>query len=597
MDYFFGFLKLTISNKYKPVESNKHMNNQAIAAIFYEMADILEIMDVRWKPIAFRNAARAIEALSEDVADIYKDKGIIGIREISSVGQSIALKIIEYVKTGKIKEYQALKKKVPSGLMKMMHIPTLGPKRVKVLFKELGVKTIPQLEKAAKQGKIRKLEGFGEKSEQEILAGIGLFKQSGARMLVGYALPIAEELVERIRALKEVKRAEIAGSIRRMKEDIGDIDILVTSDKAEGIMNFFTTMPDVKKILVKGPTKSSVILLNGMQCDLRVIDDDRFGAAMQYFTGNVVHNVETRKIAIKKGYKLSEYGLFSRKTNRVVAARSEEEVYKKIGMQYIPPEIRTNTGEIEAAIKNKIPKLVELRDIKGDFQMHTKWTDGSNTILEMVKEAKSLGYEYIAITDHSKRTTVANGMKEDRLGGYIKAIRSADKKVRGIKVLASSEVDILADGDLDYPDKILKKFDVVLAAIHSGFKQPKSRMMRRIEKGLSNKYVNMFAHPTGRILHRREPYAVDIEHLCQIAKDTKTALEVNASISRLDLKGAHVRKALESGVKLSMGTDAHSTEQLHLMRFGVGQARAGWATKKDIINTKTWNQLKKYWNL
>lgn len=573
------------------------MNNQVIAGIFYEMADILEILDVPWKPNAFRTAARSVESLAEDVADIYSKEGIVGIRKISGIGQSIALKVIEFIKTGRIREYESLKKKVPKGLLELMHIQTLGPKKVKVLYKELKIKNIGELKKAAKAGKIQKLSGFGVKSEKEILEGIDMFQGAGKRTLIGYALPVAEEIVDSIRKLKGVKRAKIAGSIRRRKESIGDIDILVTSNTPKEVMEFFTKMPGVKKILVMGPTKSSVILENGIQCDLRVVEDNIFGAALQYFTGDKIHNVETRKIAIKRGYKLSEYGLFNRRTGKLVAAKTEEDVYKKLGMQFVPPELRTNSGEIEAALKNGLPTLLKLEDVKGDFQMHTKWSDGGDTVEAMAKACRYLGYKYIAITDHSKYSRIANGMDEKRLQRYIKEVKAVDQKLRGIKVFAGAEVDILSDGSLDYADKELKKLDIVLASIHSGFKQSRAAVMKKIEKGLNNKHVKIFAHPTGRRIGSRKPYDVDIELLCQIAKDTKTALEVNGSIYRLDLKGEHVRKALEGGLKLTLGTDAHTIEQLDQMKFGVAQARAGWATKKDIINTVTLAQLKKYWKL
>ncbi len=573
------------------------MNNQVIAAIFYEMADILEILDVQWKPRALQTAARAIEALPEDVGDIYRDQGIVGIRKISGVGQSTALKIIEFLETGKIKDYEVLKKKIPSGLMDMIRIQSLGPKKVKVLYNKLKIKNIRSLERAAKAGKVQKLPGFGPKSEQEILSGIGMFHLAGKRTLVGHVRPVAEEIAERLKKVPGVKRVEIAGSIRRWKETIGDIDILATSNNAEKVVAAFTSMPEVRKVLVKGPTKSAIVLKNGIQCDLRVLEDKSFGAALQYFTGDKIHNVETRKIAIKKGYKLSEYGLVNRKTNRLVAARTEEDIYKRLGMPYIPPEIRTNSGEIEAALKGKLPKLVNLKDIKGDFQMHTKWSDGRNTIEGMALAAKKLRYKYISITDHSKSTRIANGMDEKRILKQIKEISKVNKKVSGIKIFKSAEVDILANGSLDYHDELLKKLDIVLVSIHSGFKQSQSKIMKRIESALENKHVKILGHPTGRIIHERKPYAVDIDYLCQLAKDTKTALEINSSMHRLDLKDVHIKKAVERGVKLTLGTDAHTAEQLNQMRFGVSQARRGWAEKKDIINTMTLTQLRKYWNI
>lgn len=568
------------------------MKNIEIAELFYEMADLHEILGIEWKPRAYRNAARGLEA-ADDVEKIYEKKGKKGLKEIPGVGESLAEKIIEYLKTGRIREYEELQKKFPQGVLEMMEIMGMGPKKAMRLYKKLKIKTIRELEKAAKAGKIRKLEGFGKKSEEDILKGIQTYKKGQERMLLGKALPVAQEIINRLKKLKEVKQIEPAGSLRRMKETIGDIDILVTSTSPKKVMDAFTTMPNVERVYAKGPTKSSVLLKEGINADCRVLEPKSFGAALQYFTGNKDHNIALRKIAIKKGYKLNEYGLF--KGKKQVAGRTEEEIYKKLGMKWMPPEIRGDQGEIEAAKKNNLPKLIPYDSIKGDLHAHTKWSDGTNTVEEMIKAAIKIGHEYFAITDHSKSEHIARGMKEKELVKYVKEVNKLKKKYsKKIKVLVGSEVSIMADGSLDYADKYLKQLDWVIASVHSRFKQKKSEMTERIIKAIKNPFVNALGHPTGRLIHARDPYDVDWGKVFEAAKKHKVALEINSYPERLDLRDANVRAAVQAGVKLVINTDAHNENHLKYLRYGIAQARRGWATSKDVINSWSWKKFQKF---
>jgi DNA polymerase (family 10) len=577
------------------------MMNFELAKLFYDLADILEAQGVQWKPAAYRKAARTIESLQEPIEDIYGEKGLKALEEMPGIGESIAEKIVEFIKTGKISAYEKEMKKLPSGFTEMMEIQSLGPKKAKILYQKLKIRSIKDLEKAIKEHKIAKLKGFGPKSEENILAGLEMRKKRKERMLLGEAVPTAEYIVNQLKKLNEIQHISPAGSLRRMKETIGDIDILVVPKDEKPatikkIMNYFTTLPEVSRVLAKGETKSSVVLKNGIQADVRVLPDKIYGAALQYFTGNIDHNVKLRGIAIKKGFKLSEYGLFDRKTNRLVAGKTEEEIYKKLGLSYMEPELRENTGEIEAAQRGKLPKLVELKDIKGDLHIHTNWSDGSDTIEDMISAARDLNYKYVAFTDHSKSDTIAHGMDAKRLEKYIAAVRSSAKKFKDIKVLVGAEVYIHADGSLDYSDNILKKLDIVIASIHRNFKMPKEQMTSRILKALSNKYVSIFAHPTTRQIYRREPINFDKKKVFEFCAKNKIALEINAGPVRLDLGDSDIKGAISFGCKLIINTDAHNTNQLNYMRFGVAMARRGWAEAKDIVNTYQLEALPKIFN-
>ena len=554
------------------------MKNAELAKSFYEIADILEMEGVDWKPNAFRRAARGLES-AESVETLYQ-KGREGLKKIDGVGEGISKYIEEYLTKGKVVEFEKIKASVPQGLLEMIRIPGLGPKKVMRLYKEQKIASVRALESAINGGKIELLEGFGKKSAQDILRGIELVKKGTGRKLLGEALPIARELCRQIEIIPGVKKVQVAGSLRRMKETIGDIDILVMSNEPKKVMNAFVKFPQVKTVLAKGDTKTSVLLSDGVQSDVRVLKEKEFGAGLQYFTGNKDHNVELRRLAITKGYKLSEYGLF--KGEKFVAGRTEEEIYEKLGVKCMLPEMREAQGEIVNS--HNLPKVINYDEIKGDLHMHTEWSDGQTTIEDMALAAQKIGCQYIAIADHSKAERIANGMDEKRLAEYIKAVRKAQEKVK-IKLFAGAEVSILKDGTLDYVDKDLKKLDIVIASVHSRFKQSKEEMTKRVLKALDNPYVRVIGHPTGRLINAREPFEIDLDAVMDKAKKNNVALEINANPQRLDLKDSHIRKAIEKGCLLAINTDAHAPKQLEYMEFGIAQARRGWATPKNIVNS------------
>lgn len=568
------------------------MKNFEIAKILYNIALYLEMEGEQFKPRAYEKAARSVEALTEDVSEIYKRGGIKSLMEIPGVGESIAEKIEEMLLTGKLKYYEQLKKKIPVDIEGLSAIEGVGPKTIKILYQKLKIKTVEELEKAAKERKIRKLKGFGDKSEEDILRGIEFFKKSKGRFILGYVLPVLRDIEERLRKLPEVKKVNIAGSTRRMKETIGDADFLVVSNKSQKVMDFFTSMPEVAHVYSKGPTKSMIKLKNGLDADIRVIPEKSYGAALQYFTGNKDHNIALRKIAIDKGWKLSEYGIFD-KHDKYLFGKNEEEVYEKLGMKWIPPELRENTGEIEVAMKNKLPKLIEYGSLKGDLQIQTKWTDGANSIKEMAEEAKKLGLEYIAITDHTKGLAFTGGLDEKKLELQKKEIEKVNKDLSDITVLTGAEVNILKDGKLDISDKALSELDLVGVAVHSNFNLSKAEQTNRIIKAMENENVDILFHPTGRVIQQREPYEVDVEKIIQTAKDTETILEIDAFPDRLDLKDEHIKLAVQHGVKLVIDSDAHNKNQIHYIEFGIAQARRGWAEAKDVVNTRKLNDFLK----
>lgn len=569
------------------------MKNREIAEELNRIADILEFKKVQWKPRAYRAAARQIENLGDDIAEIYEEKGRKGLEELSGIGKSIAEHIADYLEKGKVKKWEKLKKEVPEGTHEMIQISGLGANKIKDLVDNLGIKNISDLKKAIKQKKLRKLEGFGKKTEENILDSIKQYEKSHERMLLKKAMPIAEEIIDYLKKNAELKKINYAGSLRRMKETIGDIDILVETNEPEKLMDVFVNMPSVKRVVAKGKTKSTVILKEGVHVDVRVIAAQSYGAAMQYFTGSKDHNIALRNIAVKRGYKLSEYGLFKKKSGKKVAGSKEEEIYKKLGVDFIPPEMRENRGEIELAKEKKIPRLIELKDVKGDLQMHTKYSDGKNTVKEMIEKAEKKGYKYIAITDHSKSQRIAQGMSVKEIKKQWEEVDKAAKNQKA-KVLKGVEVDILPDGSLDYSDKILKQLDIVLVSIHSRFKSSQKQMTERIVKALKNKHVNIFSHPTGRMIGRRQGYNADFEKVFEVAADNKVALEINSDPERLDLNDAMILEARKHKVKFSFGTDAHAKASLDFIKFGVGTARRGWLEKKDVINTYTYKELKKF---
>ncbi len=568
------------------------MKNPEIAKILYEIADLLELKAEQFKPQAYRKAARNAEEFPEDIGQLYAREGKEGLKRIPGVGEGIADRISEFIATGKLKYYEDLKKKFPQHISALAEVPGIGPKKIRILHEKLRIKTVDDLEAAAKSNKIAKLKGFGEKTEQEILKGIELVKAGKKRMLLGHALPIAKEMVSRLKSLPSVKKAVACGSLRRMQETVGDLDIVVVSISPKKIMDYFTSMNDVSKILAKGETKSSVLLKSGIQVDLRVIQEKSFGAAMQYFTGDVQHNVKLREMATRKGCKLNEYGIF--KGPKYVAGKSEEEVYRFLGMDYIEPELRADKGEIDAAIQHRLPKLIGYSEVKGNFHSHTTKSDGANSLQQMVEYAKSLGMEYIAITDHSVSERIAGGLKEEEMEKWLKEIREFARKEKKIRVLAGSEVSIRANGEMDYPDELLKKMDVVVASVHSGFKSPSDKMTSRITTALANKHVDILGHPTGRLIHRREPYGADMKKVLEAAVDNKVMLEINAQPERMDLKDTLAKEAKEIGAKFVINTDAHSTYELNNAELGIAIARRAWLSSKDIVNTLPFRELPRY---
>jgi DNA polymerase (family 10) len=576
------------------------IDNFEIAKILNEIGEYLEMDEVAFKPQAYQKAASAIEVLDEPLKEIYQKGGLKALEEIPGVGASIAEKIEELLKTGRSKYYEQLRKKAPVNLSELTSVEGVGPKIIKKFYQKLKVRNLADLEKAARVGKIRKLEGFGAKSEENILKSIEFLRQGGQRFVLGFVYPQIENIVSRLKKIKEVEKIEAAGSIRRMKETVGDLDILIVSEKPGPVMDFFVTMPEVQQVLAHGQTKSSVRLKNGMDADLRVVPPESFGAALCYFTGSKEHNIALREIAIKKG-KLNEYGLFKIQNQKskiqkevMIAGETEEEIYRVLGLDYIEPEMRENWGEIELARKHQLPKLIGYDDLKGDLQIQTDWTDGANSIEEYALAAKKMNLEYIAITDHTRTLAMTGGSDEKKLLRQMAEIDKLNKKFGGKpKILKSAEVNILKDGSLDIKDEVLAKLDIVAGAVHSHFNMSRQEMTRRICRAMKNPYVDIIFHPTGRIILRRPPYEVDIDEVIKTAKKTKTYLEIDAYPDRLDLKDEHVKKAIEAGVKLAIDSDAHSVNHLQYLKFGIAQARRGWATKNDIINSRSWSEMLK----
>jgi DNA polymerase (family 10) len=563
------------------------VKNLELAALFNEIADLLELKDESpFRVNAYRRAARALEGLTEDVEEVAA-RG--ALEEIPGVGKSIAEKITEYLRTGKITYHQELLRELPAGLPELMRIPGLGPKTAMAIYQHLGITTVEDLERAARTSRLSSVPRMGAKTIENILRGIEQLRRAGTRLPLGTVLPYAEEIVACLRGLRSVHQISVAGSLRRMKDTIGDIDVLATSSDPEQAMHTFVRMPEVSQVLSHGTTRSSVILRAGIQADLRVVEPAAFGAALQYFTGSKEHNIKLRERAIRMGLKINEYGVF--RGERRIAGSTEEEVYAAVKLPWIPPELREDQGELEAAEAGRLPRLVELRDIRGDLHMHTKWSDGAATAEEMARAAQGLGYEYICITDHSRSLKFAGGVGVDDLRQHIRDVRRLSERLGGITVLIGSEVDILADGSLDYPDEVLAELDVVIASVHTRFRMDVRSMTERIIRAMRNPYVTIIGHPTGRLVQQRDPYSVDVEQLVEAARKTGTILEVNAAPERLDLKDVHVRLAKESGVLLAINTDAHSTSQLRYMVLGVGTARRGWAEAKDVVNTLPLHQL------
>lgn len=562
------------------------MKNKEIAKIFTEISEYLEMDGVQFKPYAYQKAALTLETLKNDVEDLYKTGGLKALKGIPGVGESIAHKIEEYLTTGRIEYYEEFKQKMPINLDDIVGVEGVGPKKARVLFEQLGVKTLEELEAAAKNHKIAPLFGFGAKTEKNILQAIEFLKGSKGRFLLGEILPIANQVLEQLQRLPEVERANVAGSVRRMKETIGDVDFLVISTDPARVMDFFVSLPGVVKVWGQGATKSSVRLKEGFDMDIRVIPPESYGAALQYFTGSKDHNIALRKIAIDQGYKLSEYGLFQ--GARMIAAQTEEEVYGKLGMPWIPPELREDRGEIDAALAGKLPEIIGYGDIKGDLHVHCNWDGGADSIDEIVAAALAMGYDYVGIADHTQFLKIERGLDEAKLRARNQEIDAINarlaKEGKNFRVLKGCEANILADGAIDITDEALAELDFVIAGVHSHFRQPREEMTRRILTAMRNPHVDIIAHPTGRILKRREEYEVAVDDLLRAAQETGTILEINSYPERLDLGDVNIFAAKQAGIKMVINTDTHNVDQLHLMSFGISQARRGWAEKQDIIN-------------
>jgi DNA polymerase (family 10) len=569
------------------------MINQELAKILYEIGSYLQANDIAFKPYAYKKASYVLEQLEEDVEGIYKRGGVKELEKISGVGKNIAEKIEEYLRTGKIKYYQDIKKKFPLNLGEILKVEGLGVKKAKVLFEKLKIKNLKDLEQKAKAGKIRSLEGFGIKTEENILKGIAFLKKSKGRFLLAEILPKVKEVVGNFKQLKEVQKIAIAGSVRRRKETIGDIDILVVSKNPKKIMDFFVSQPGIVKIWGNGLKKSSVKMKAGFDIDIRVVPEKSYGAALQYFSGSKEHNIALRKIALEKGLKLNEYGVF--RNNKYIAGKTEESVYKMLGLQWIYPEIREDRGEIQAGLKGDLPKLVELRDIKGDLHCHSSWNGGQHSIKAMADMAIFLGYAYLGISDHTKFLRIENGLDEKQLTEQRKEIDKLNSKFNSqnskFKILQGCEANILNNGSVDIKDSALEKLDYVIAGVHSSLKMPKEEMTNRIIIAMKNPHIDIIAHPTGRLLGKRAAYNLDIEKILRVAKETNTILEINSFPQRLDLNDINIKRAIEIGVKLIINSDAHQTNQMKSMEFGVYQARRGWAEKKNILNTFSLSKL------
>ncbi|MCJ7515424.1 MAG: DNA polymerase/3'-5' exonuclease PolX [Dehalococcoidia bacterium] len=560
------------------------MKNTAIAKVFQDMADLLELKgENKFKIRAYQRAARAIEYLPKEI-EIMLQEGE-DLQTIPGVGEAIAKKTIELVNTGKLGVYEELKSQFPEGITRLLEIPGIGPKTANKLSTELGIQSVDELEKAIKDGRVAKLFRLGDKTAENILQQIQAVRRKDQRIPVGAALPVVDEVLDALGKLPGVKNLTAAGSLRRFKETVGDIDLMGTADNPEEVINAFVNLPQIREVVAKGPTKATVILPGGLQADLRMVEHDSFGSLLQYFTGSKQHNITLRTREQKRGLKLSEYGITDVKTDKLEKFATEEAFYRRLGLQYIPPEIREDQGEIELAEKGQVPKLIELSDIKGDIHVHTDWSDGHDSIEDMAKAAKALGYHYLVITDHSAGRGIAHGLSEERLRQQIEEIKRLNGQLKGIRIFTGTEVDIRADGSIDLPDKLLVDLDVVVAAIHSAMNQSQEQITKRILGAIENPHVDAIAHPTCRLLGEREPVAVDLEAVFRAAIKYNKALEINAMPSRLDLKDIHIYRARELGVKLIMGTDSHSTEHLRLMRFGIGIARRGWCQPKDILNT------------
>lgn len=566
------------------------VHNAEVAATFEEMADLLEIEGANpFRVRAYRFAAKTLRELSVEVADLVTQGG--DLTSLPGIGQDLAGKITEILATGTLAALETQRKKVPATLMELLRIPGLGPKRVKTLSSQLDIRGRSDLQKAAEEQRLRTLPGFGEKIEQQILTALAAHAGKKRQVALAVAVPSAETLVAYLRQYPGVNHVMVAGSYRRGKDTVGDLDILATSRAGRAVVDWFVTCPHVRKILAKGETKASVRLENGLQVDLRVVPHESYGAALLYFTGSKSHNVALRQLAQQRGLKLNEYGVF--RGEKLLAGETEESVYALLGLPWIPPELRENRGEVELARSGRMPQLVGLGDLAGDLHVHTKATDGRQTVQEMAEAARLRGWRYVAITDHSRRLTMAKGLDSARLLQQMDEIDRLNATLSGITILKGIEVDILENGNLDLPDTVLGQLDLVVGAVHSRFKLSPRMQTERIMKAMDHPHFSILAHPSGRLIGQRQPYEVDMTRIIRKARERRCFLEINAHPDRLDLTDVHCRMAKEEGVLLAVNTDAHSMRDLEYARFGVGQARRGWLEKGDVLNTRSYEELRK----
>ena len=565
------------------------VKNPEIAAILYEMAELLELhAENRFKIIAFSRAARAIESLREDIVQVCREKRL---QSIPGVGKAIAQKVEEYLRTGRIQSHQELLAQTPSGQAELLKISGLGPKTIFMLHEKLNISNLDDLEKAATEHRIRRLPRMGETREKNIQRSIERYKKRSQRILYSTAEPIVNEILAYLGGIAGLEHITAAGSYRRGKETVGDIDILATATRPEEVVARFVCMPMVEEVLAKGPTKASVIVQETIQVDLRIVEHRSYGTVLQYFTGSKDHNVRMRQLALGRGYSLSEYSLTRLADSQDLFYEQEEGVYVALGLQYIPPEMREDNGEIEAALQGRLPSIVDLKDLRGDLHVHSSWSDGRASIQEMAEAALVLGYEYIAICDHSPSIGIAGGLVPEKLEQKIEAVAAANEALEGITVLMGTEVDIKADGGLDYPDELLARCDVVVASVHMGQQQAERAITGRLISAIENKNVDIIGHPTGRIINQREPYGLDLQAVLEAAARNGTALEINAYPGRLDLNDINARAAKDMGVRMSINTDAHDQTMLSNMKYGVNVARRAWLEKKDLLNAMSLQEL------
>ncbi len=565
------------------------VKNREVAEILYQMAELLELQaENRFKIIAYSKAARTIEGLPEDVALVCREGRLRGI---PGVGRAIADKVEEYLQTGKIAAHQELLAKTPPGLAELLQISGLGPKTVFLLHDKLNVTNLEQLEIAAREHRIRRLPRMGPTREGNIIKAIERYKKRSTRILYSSAEPVVNQILSHLRGMEGLEHVTVAGSFRRARETVGDIDILATASHPQEIVSAFTRLPLVQEVLASGPTKASVIVQETIQVDLRIVEHRSFGTVLQYFTGSKEHNVKLRQIALSHGFSLSEYSLKRLSDNQDLFFDREKDVYSALGLDYIPPEMREDQGEIEAAQRGRLPDLLESKDIRGDLHVHSNWSDGRASILELGRAASALGYEYIAICDHSPAVGIAGGLSPERLEEKIKAIEAANEQLEGITILSGTEVDIKSDGRLDYPDRLLSQCDVVVASIHMGGQQSERAITGRLIQAMENENVDIIAHPTGRIIGQRDAYEVDLPAVLEAAARTGTALEINSYPSRLDLSDVNARAAREVGARLAINSDAHDASQLEVMRYGINVARRAWLERKDVLNALSLKEL------